>query len=475
MALESRLELRISQKLVLTPQIQLAIKLLQMPQLELVNALNQELMENPFLEDSVESAAAEDSFHEEISTQPSVDDTEVPLENLTRFYLDEYFYERGSDGRDLGYFNPGNEEELSYELVYTKKPDLYAHLLWQLRLCNADDEVRKVAEAVIANMDEDGYLRSTEKELAELSAADSPLIEKAVALVQGFDPPGIGARDLKECLLLQLNALKLRGTLVEKIVCHNLEDLQKKKHSKIAKEHKSSLDEVMAAVKIIEGLEPRPGRIFFSGEVNYVVPDVFINRSEDGYQIILNEDGMPRLVLNNNYRNLLLKKEMLSKEEREFLKDKLRAAIELIKSLDQRNKTIYKVSDSILKFQRDFFDKGINYLKPLNLKDVAADINMHESTISRVTSTKFLACEHGVFSFKFFFCSAIRSDHGTVASTSVKDLIKKLISEEDPRKPLSDQMIADKLKEYNITIARRTVAKYREELRSPPQNLRKRH
>ncbi len=475
MALESRLDLRISQKLVLTPQIQMAIKLLQMPQLELVSALNQELMENPFLEDSVESSAVDDGSHEEMSTPLSVDDPEVPLENLTNFCVDEYFEERSSDGRDLGYFNHGNEEQPSYELFYTKKPDLCAHLLWQLRLCSADDEIRKVAEVVIANMDEDGYIRSTEEELAELSGTDATLIEKAVDLVQGFDPPGIGARDLKECLLLQLSALDLRGTLVEKIVCHNLEELQKKKYSSIAKQHNSSLDDVMAAVKIVEGLEPRPGRIFFSGEINYVVPDVFINRTEDGYQIILNEDGLPRLILNNSYRNLLLKKDMLSKEEREFLKDKLRTATELIKSLDQRNKTIYKVSDSILKFQQDFFDKGINYLKPLNLKDVAADINMHESTISRVTSTKFLACDHGVFSFKFFFCSAIRSsDQGTVASTSVKDLIKKLIAEEDPVRPLSDQMIAEKLKEYNITIARRTVAKYREELKSPPQNLRRR-
>jgi RNA polymerase sigma-54 factor len=229
----------------------------------------------------------------------------------------------------------------------------------------------------------------------------------------------------------------------------------------------------MAAVKIIQGLEPRPAMSYSADDVMYVVPDVYIMKTDEGYKIVLNDEGIPRLRLNASYRRLLQKKETLTREERKFLKEKLKLATELIKSLDQRNKTIYKVSESVLKFQREFFDGGIQSLKPLNLKDVAADINMHESTISRVTSNKFLACSHGVFSFRFFFSSAVQSDTGEVSSTSVKDLIKKIIIEEDQKKPLSDQMIADKLKTQNITIARRTVAKYREELRIPPQNQRK--
>jgi RNA polymerase sigma-54 factor len=249
--------------------------------------------------------------------------------------------------------------------------------------------------------------------------------------------------------------------------------LQKKKYSNIAKQYNSPMDDIIAAVKIIEGLDPRPATSFSNVETNYIVPDVFILKTEEGYQIILNEDGMPRLRLNSNYRKLLLRKESLTKEEREFLKEKLRLATELIKSLDQRNRTIYKVSESILKFQKEFFDIGVQSLRPLNLRDVASDINMHESTVSRVTSNKFLACNHGVFSFRFFFSSAIQSETGEVSSTSVKGIIKKIISEEDPQKPLSDQMIADRLKNQNITIARRTVAKYREELKIPPQNQRK--
>ncbi|MCL5061790.1 MAG: RNA polymerase factor sigma-54 [Nitrospirae bacterium] len=475
MALESRLDLRLAQKLILTPQLQQAIKLLQMPQLELAQTLNNELVENPFLEEAFEEPETEEYAAEETALPTPADDTEMPFDNLINFGVDEYFDERSSDGRDLGYFSPGIEEQPSYELFCSKKPDLYDHLLWQLRLCSADDEVRRAAEAVIGNIDEDGYLRATEEELSSAVSADIDIIRSAMALVQSFDPSGVGARDLKECLLLQLNALNLRGTLVEKIINNNMEDLQKKKYSNIAKQYNSPMDDIIAAVKIIEGLEPRPATSFSSTETNYIAPDVFINKTDEGYQIILNDDGMPRLRLNNSYRKLLLKKEMLTKEEKEFLKDKLRLATELIKSLDQRNKTIYKVSDSILKFQRDFFDRGVQHLRPLNLRDVASDINMHESTVSRVTSNKFLACNHGVFSFRFFFSSAIQSETGEVSSASVKDSIKKIIAEEDTQKPLSDQMIADRLKMQDINIARRTVAKYREELKIPPQSQRKRY
>lgn len=474
MALESRLDLKLSQKLILTPQLQQAIKLLQMPQIELAQSLNQELIENPFLEEAAEDQETE-GYREEDENISVRDDMELPLEDLVNFGVDEYFEERSSDGRDLGYFAPDVEEQPSYEIFYTRKPDLYDHLLWQLRLSSADDELRKIAEAAIGNIDEDGYLRATEEEMAASFDVSVDKVRAAISLVQSFDPPGVGARDLKECLLLQLNALNLGGTLIEKIVTNNIEDLQKKRYSSIAKQYDSPVDDIMAAVKIIEGLEPRPGRMFFSGETNYIAPDVFINRTDGEYEIILNDDGMPKLRLNNGYRKLLLKKGELTKEEREFLKEKLKRAAELIKSLDQRNRTIYRVAESILKFQRDFFDNGVRYLKPLNLKDVAVDISMHESTISRVTSNKFLACNYGIFSFRYFFSSAVQSGNGEVSSTSVKSMIKNIVTEEDPKKSMSDKMIADRLKAHNINIARRTVAKYREELKIPPQNMRKRY
>ncbi len=477
MALENRLDLRLSQKLILTPQLQQAIKLLQMPQLELSQVLNQELVDNPFLEESVEEPETEEATGEEtpVAAPDEVFDTEIFFDNIASFSVDDYFDERSSDGRDLGYFSPGVDEQPSYELFYSKKPDLYDHLLWQLRLCNSDDHVRMAAEAVIGNVDEDGYLRTSEEELASALDTDIGTVKAAIALVQSFDPPGVAARDLKECLLLQLNALNLGETLVGKIVGSHMGLVERKKYNNLAKQYNATLDDIMTAVKIIEGLEPRPGRIFSSTETNYVVPDVYINKTDEGYQIVLNEEGMPKLVLNNSYRKLLMRKDMLTKEEREFLKEKLKRATDLIKSLDQRNKTIYKVSASILKFQSDFFDRGMQFLKPLNLKDIATDIGMHESTISRVTSNKFLSCDHGVSSFRFFFSSAIQSDTGDVSSTLVKDLIKRVIVEEDAMHPYSDQMIVDKLKEQNINIARRTVAKYREELKIPPQNQRKKY
>lgn len=546
MALESRLDLRLAQKLVLTPQLQQAIKLLQMSQLELSQTLKHELMENPFLEELYEPDTNE-YFTEESPHLSSNDDTELFFRrDSIDFGTDEYFEERASDGRDLGYFSSGVEEQPSYELFYSKKPDLYDHLLWQLRLCHADDDLRKVAGAVIGNIDSDGYLLASEEELASMVGVDVEMVRSAIALVHSFDPPGVGARDLKECLLLQIAALNLNGTLVEKIVNNNMEDLQKKKYSSIAKQYSSSVEDVMAAVKIIEGLEPRPGIGLSSSEIDYIVPDVYISKIEGGYQIRLNDEHVPKIglnrrliltseekeylknilrtistgekirssnllkklsgervnlvfnlkeeerealsnILNGNLRpsditigeKAILKEKLsqtaeLEEGEKNFLKEKFRLAKELIEGLDQRNKTIYKVSESILKFQRDFFDKGMQYLKPLNLKDVASDVHMHESTISRVTSNKFLACDHGIFSFRFFFSSSIKTDNGDISSASVKDLIKQIVSEEDAKKPFSDQMIAEKLKQQNINIARRTVAKYREELRIPPQNLRKR-
>lgn len=480
MALESRLELKLSQKLILTPQLQLAIKLLQMPQLELSQALTHELVENPFLDDVLDDR--EEMSREEIENLEShdePDDTEAPLEKLISdiggYGVDDYFDERGSDGRDLGYFTPGTVEQPSYEQFATKEADLSDHLLWQLRLSEADMEVKEVGEIVIGNIDENGYLRATDEELAQTGGADIEKVRAAVDLVQGFDPPGIAARDLQECLLRQLKAVNLQGSLVEQIVINNMADVEKKRYQQIARQHAASLDNVMAAIKVIEGLEPKPARNFSTLTPTYIVPDVTVLKTEDGYQIILNDEGLPRLRLNHFYRKLFLSKNSLTKEEKQFIEEKLRAAVWLLKSLDQRNRTIYRVTETILNFQKDFFDSGVANLKPLNLRDVAASLGMHESTISRVTSNKYLSCSHGLFSFRFFFSSALQSASGAVSSTSVKDLIKKIILEENTKKPLSDQRIVEMLKTKNIVIARRTVAKYREELRIPPQGKRKSH
>jgi len=481
MALEHKLSLKLSQKLVLTPQLQLAIKLLQMPQLELSQTLAQELTENPFLEDTQEEGAEEEFTGGELEAAEAdreTDDAESPLEKMisgsSNFEVDEYFEDRSSDGRDLGYFGQGTNAPVSFEQFASKPTDIYDHLLWQLRLSDAEEDIKIIGEAVVGNIDENGYLTATDEEIAKTINGDIINVRKAVDIVQSFDPPGIGARDLKECMLLQLGLLGLAGSLAEKIVLNNMEELKKKNYPQIARLCGASTDEVQAAVKVIEGLEPRPARNFSSANADYVIPDVFVVRGDDGYQIVLNEERLPKLRINSYYKKLMLQKSSFSKEEREFLDEKLRSATWLLKSLDQRNRTIYRVTESIIDFQRDFFDKGVQSLKPLNLKNIAEELSLHESTISRVTSNKYLSCSHGVFSFKFFFSSALQSDNGSVSSTSVKDSIRKIVSEENHKKPFSDQQIADMLKSNNITIARRTVAKYREELKVPPQNQRKR-
>ncbi|MDA8431691.1 MAG: RNA polymerase factor sigma-54 [Nitrospiraceae bacterium] len=477
MALESRLELKLSQKLVLTPQLQMAIKLLQMPQLELSQTLTQELTENPFLEESADVASSEEMTKEEReSDEPSEeqDDAEIPLERLMGIANDDYFDERSYDGRDLGYFTPGNVTQPSFEYFLSTSSDLFDHLIWQLRLSRESEEVRSVGEILIGNIDENGYLKITDEEIRDLANADPETVERALRLIQSFDPPGIAARDIRECLQLQLRALGLSGTLVETIVLNSLDLVGKRKYAQLAKMYEVSLEEVMAAVKIIEGLDPKPGGNFFSSAVNYITPDVYIVKAENGYQIVLNDEGLPRLRISSYYQRLLSQKNAIPKEDRQFLEDKLRSAIWLMKSLDQRNKTIYRVTESILTFQRDFFDKGVNYLKPLNLKDVAAELNLHESTISRVTSNKYLSSPRGIYGFRFFFSNAIPSDAGEMSSTTVKEMVRKVISEEDASKPLSDMSIVDIFKSQNINIARRTIAKYREELKIPSQSQRKR-
>lgn len=477
MALENRLELRLAQKLVLTPQLQMAIKLLQMPQLELSQTLTQELVENPFLEESVDFEGQEEPTREERdSAEPEEkhDDTEKPLEELVSFSAEDYFEERSYDGRDLGYFAPDHVTQPSFEYFASKPADLLDHLLWQLRLSREDEQVRGVAETILGNIDEGGYLMVSNEEIAQTTQADMDTVERAVRLVQSFDPPGIAARDIKECLLLQLKPLGLEGSLVEKIISNDLELVGKRKYPQIAKQYEVSLEDVAAAVKVIEGLDPKPGMSFSSTSADYIVPDVYIVKSDEGYQILLNDDGMPRLRINGYYQKLLANKNDIPKEDRQFLEERLRSAVWLMKSLDQRNKTIYRVTECILRFQQDFFEKGVDSLKPLNLKDIASELSLHESTISRVTSNKYLSCPRGIYGFRFFFSNAIPSQSGDMSSTTVKEMVRKIITEEDARKPLSDMNIVEIFKSQNINIARRTIAKYREELKLPSQSQRKR-
>jgi RNA polymerase sigma-54 factor len=473
--MEHRLELKMLQKLILTPQLQQAIKLLQLPQLELSQTLQNEMVENPFLEEVTDELSGDDSDSEEPleSAASQNAETEVQVSGEVDFSVSDYFDTRSYDGRDLGYFSPDVTPTQTLEHYVSEGTDLYDHLDWQLRLSDSTPEVREAAEAVIGNIDENGYLQATDEEIATHASCPMDVARKAIGLIQTFDPIGIGARDLKECLLLQLGPLNLTGTLVENLIANNLDDIEKRKFQQLATRYACSVEEIKEAIKIISELEPKPGRGFSDSQPIYIKPDVYIVRADGGFQIILNDDNIPNIRINNHYKKILQAKEALEKNDKAYLEDKLRSAVWLLKSLDHRNKTIYRVTESILEFQKNFFEQGVSKLNPLNLKDVAQELEMHESTISRATSNKYLSCSHGLFNFRYFFSSSLKTDTGSVSSTSVKDMIKKLVNEESQKKPLSDQKISEMLKEFNIKVARRTVAKYREEMNIPPQSIRK--
>ena len=488
--MEARLELKLQQKLIMTPQLQQAIKLLQLSRLELVQSVSQELIENPVLEEVPSEESGEDPASEEGETAPETQTAaetppEVAPEQEGTQELksdlelgpqwDEYLNEMG-DGRDYGNAEADNKELPSYDQTLTRLPSLSDHLLWQLHLSVSDPGLVKGGEWIIGNLDDDGYFRATLDELAQQSGLSLREMEQALDLIQGFDPLGIGARDLRECLLIQVRQLDLQGTLVEKIIKDHLGDLEKRKYPNIAKALNVTPQEVMEASHIIiHELEPKPGRPYLTADTNYVVPDVYVIKVEDNYVVQLNDEGLPRVRINPYYRKLISRNDAIDKVTKEYVEERLRSAQWLIKGMEQRNKTIYKVAESIVKFQLEFLDKGITHLRPMVLKGVAEDIGMHESTISRVTTNKYMHTPQGIFPMKYFFTTGFSDGTGTdISSLTVKDTIQKMIKEEDLATPLKDQQIVDLLKERGIDIARRTVAKYREELRIPPTSVRKR-
>ncbi|MDY0269801.1 RNA polymerase factor sigma-54 [Trichloromonas sp.] len=482
MALEIRQQLKLSQQLVMTPQLQQAIKLLQLSRMELVDMVQQELEENPVLEEATE-VPEEKEFEEVAAGEVSASDVpvdevrEVSGENEGVTDIDWQTYLEGySLGGSTADFYEEDEDRPSYENLLTKKGSLSDHLLWQLNLSRLDDEIRRIAAEIIGNLDDDGYLQASLEEIAATSGASPEKVGRALEVVQDFDPPGVASRDLRECLLRQIRYLGMEGSLVEAILLNHIPDLEVRKYSAIAKALGVTLDEVLGAAKIISGLDPRPGSIYTQEEVHYITPDIFVYKINDEYVVVLNDEGLPNLRINAFYRNALAGGEGIDAQAGEYIQDKMRGAIWLIKSIHQRQRTIYKVTKSIVKFQREFFDKGVAYLKPLVLRDVAEDIEMHESTISRVTTNKYVQTPQGLFELKYFFNSGINTTEGdSIASESVKSKIKEIIAGENPKKPYSDQKIVDLLLEQGIDIARRTVTKYREMLGLGSSTERRRH
>jgi RNA polymerase sigma-54 factor len=498
--MEIKQHLKLSQQLVMTPQLQQAIKLLQLSRVELVDMVRDELLENPVLEDSVEVSAEQqkpgntdeqgagaireaeterigetDTLVGQVSGDKIETTSEVKADSrsdeaVADFDWDTYL-ENQSNAAPMPSFRSNSEEMPSIEATLTRGTSLFDHLEWQLKLTRGfSKEEEGVALLVIGNLTPDGYLDLPVEELAEEAGVDVPFVEQVLRRVQEFDPPGVAARDLQECLLIQARHVGADDDLVIGIISKHLHNLEKRNYPAIAKDLGQPLEEVYEATKVVQAFDPKPGRAYTDEESNYITPDVHIQKVGDKYFVVANDDGLPKLKISDFYRIALSK----GAKAREYIQERLRSAQWLIRSIQQRQRTIVRVTESILRFQREFFEKGSAYLKPLILRDVADDIGMHESTVSRVTTNKYVHTPQGIFELKYFFNSGItRSDGDDLASEAVKLKIKQIVANEDPKHPHSDQKIVELLLEQNIEIARRTVAKYREQLRIQPSSKRK--
>ena len=475
MALELRQQLKLTQQLIMTPQLQMAIKLLQLSRLELLDTIRQELEENPALEETPD-VAGEDQLgeREDTAKTESSDAQEVTIEEKIKDDIDwsNYLDEYNTPGRI--HFESEDRDTPKFEAFIARKESLKDHLLWQFLMTKPTKKEEEIASLIVGNLNKDGYLDVPVEEIARMSQTDAERVEKLLLRMQSFDPIGVCARDLSECLLIQARHLGFEDTIIIEIIANHLTELEKKNYKAICKTLKINMDEVISSVNIIKSLEPRPGRQFSEDTPQYINPDIYVYKLDNDFAIMLNDDGMPKLRVNSFYKNSISKGKKISGDAETYIQDKMRSAAWLIKSIHQRQKTIYRVMESILRFQREFFEKGIAHLKPMVLRDVAQDIQMHESTISRVTTNKYAYTPQGIFELKYFFNSSIKKGQGdTIASASVQEKIRQIIAGENPKKPYSDDKISKLLKEENIHIARRTVAKYREMLKVLPSNKRK--
>jgi len=481
MALEIKQTPKLVQQLVITPQLQQAIRLLQLTRLELVDMISQEMKENPLLEEfeegkeyaEVEQALTEKSEGEALPENELTREVKGEGEGAADFDWESYLenYNHGSYYKQT---SQDGEERPSFENFLTKRTTLSDHLNWQLQLSHFTDVERKIGTWVIGNLDEDGYLKISLEDISAETQLSLELVESVLRRIQQFDPVGVAARDLKECLLIQLEQFKVRDPIAEKIVSEYLPLLKNRNHPAIARRLGVPLERVNQAAHLISKLDPKPGKAYGGEVTQEIIPDVYVYKVEGEYVISLNDEDIPRLKVNAFYRSILTDSGSVLEGDRRYIQEKLRSALWLIRSIHQRQRTIYKVAKSIVKFQRDFLDKGIQFLKPLVLRDVAEDIQMHESTISRVTNNKFVHTPQGIYELKFFFNTGITSTQGeTLASESVKNLLREIIAKEDPRKPYSDEKLVQILKEMNIHIARRTISKYREMMKILSSNERR--
>ena len=476
MALELRQTLKLSQKLVMTQQLRQAIKLLQLNRLELSDALQAEMEQNPALEeeislqDKTEPPQSLSSTNEESgpAAEPDITDSVKITDNINEVNWEDYANNFDSNF-SFAHETPPADAPSQFEFI-SEKPGLLAYMQWQLVHCELDPREWEIALFIIGNLNRYGFLELEIQQIIEETGCELDDAEYVLEVVQDLDPPGIGARNVSESLYLQLERMGKEKSLAAEIVQDHLPLLQTRNYKALSRATGRKKPELERAINFITSeLTPFPGLPYATDQTNYIVPDVYVRKIDGEYVIRLNEDDLPRLKLSSLYQDLLQNDKDLEKQSRQYINDKLKNADWFIKSLYQRQRTIFKVMESILRFQHDFFERGSQYLKPLILKDVADDIEMHESTVSRVTSNKYAHTPQGIYELKYFFSTAIpRAGGDALAAESIKTRIKKMIQEEEKSKPLSDNDISTKLAENNIKIARRTVAKYREQLKILP-------
>jgi len=477
MAMELRLNMKLSQKLVMTPMLQQAIKLLPLARMELAQLVRQEITENPVLEEIQEEeedfkSESESESEEKSPQSESTENFDEPLSDNSPPDPEVDWESFFQNNIDRGSSVESYSEMPPIEATYKKDPSLNDHLQWQLDLTANSELDNFIGQCIIGNIQSDGYLCADLEEIAEIAQVSEDEVLRVLKIIQGFEPTGVGARNLKECLMIQAQALPERNPLMETLIGSYLERLEERNFHKIASELKVNVEKILETVKRIREFFPKPGLSYSSEGIDYVTPDLTVVKTEEGYDIALNDEGVPRLRINPFYQNLL--NQTSEGQTKEYLENKYRSALWLIKSIDQRRQTIYKVGKSIIKLQKEFLDQGLVYLKPMVLKDVAKDIEMHESTVSRITTNKYIDTPQGIFELKFFFHSGIKSYMGTnLSSIRVRNMIKEVVANEDPKKPLTDDEMVQALMRKNAKIARRTITKYRKELNIPPASKRK--
>lgn len=471
--------LKMAQQLILSPQMQQAIQILQMPIMELRAKIAEEMVNNPLLE---EKADVKSSLDDALSKTPtekeefSKDEGEFSSQFSKLSELDDEWKNYYSQTNSIRKYNSQDDEKRRFmESSISVSESLQEHLYSQLNLIILDNKENKIAEFIIGSIDNNGYLSLSNEQICETLNCNDEEVEKVISKIQKFTPIGVGARNLKECLFIQINNLPNEKPFVRDIIEYHLDDLSKHKFPQIAKALKASLTDIQNACTFISSLEPKPGRIFGNDTITYITPDIYIEEKDGEYEVTLEDSFIPHLHISNMYKKLM-NSDDTGDETQDYIRNKVRSGMWLIKNIQQRQQTIHKIMKKIVEMQKPFFKDGVGHLIPMTMQEIASQLSIHESTVSRAISKKYVQTPQGLFPVKYFFSSEMRTvDGGSTSSRNIKQKIQEIINNEDSKTPLSDFDIITILKKEGIILARRTVSKYRKELNIPSSNLRRKY